>query len=429
MELIQSFQTRTTLAMTQRMLASLRVLQMSNSDLTDYLTEKAQENPCIELRLPSGAGGAGGEDFDQIAALRSDSPSLYSHVADQIELAFDDPKERRVAFGFLEALEPSGWMTTDPCVIALSCQVSSGLADAVLSQMKAFEPAGLFAGSLAECLRLQAEDRGVLTWELEALIENLPLLADGRRRELAELCDCEIGDLPEIIAILKQFDPKPGQSFLDDRPPVFPPDLTATRTADGWTVELNRSNLPSIAITDKAMPPLDRSHAEARAYRTRALSEARWLASALIRRQTTLLQTATAIISRQGAFLEDGSGSLRPLSLADIGEVVELHPSTISRAIAGRMIDTPIGALPLKSFFSRSFPSSQDGMEHSQQSVLKVVQRIVSTEDATKPLSDTAIAALAAKEGVTIARRTVAKFRGVLGIASSYARRVQSAVA
>lgn len=429
MELVQSFQTRTTLAMTQRMLASLHVLQMNNHDLTDYLTEKAEENPYVELRLPSGAGSAGGQEFDQIAALRSDSPSLYAHVADQIDLAFDAPHQRRVAFAFLEALEPSGWMTTAPDAVALSCQVPAEMAESVLVRLQALEPCGIFARSLAECLRLQAEDRGVLTWELEALIEHLPLLAEGRHAELAELCDCEPEDLPEIVKILRQFDPKPGQSFLDDRPPVFPPDLTARRTDDGWQVELNRSNLPSVVIAEDAVQSLDRSQTEARAYRSRALSEARWLASALIRRQTTLLQTATAIVTRQTAFLETGAGALRPLSLADIGETLELHPSTISRAIAGRMIDTPVGALPLKSFFSRSFPTSQDGLEHSQQAVLQVVQRIVSAEDTAKPLSDTAIAALAAKEGVTIARRTVAKFRGMLGIASSYARRSQSALA
>lgn len=414
--------------MTQRMQASLRILQMNNHDLTDFLAKKSQENPYVELRLPSSGGGGGApEDFDQIAALSSEGPSLYAHIADQIDLAFSEPRLRDIAYAFLEALEPSGWMSADPQMIAITCRVSKELAEAVLHRLQGFEPSGIFARSLAECLRIQAEDKGLLTWELEALIDNLPLLASGQTRKLADICDCDPEDIPEIAAMLRQFNPKPGQRFSDDRPPVFPPDLTARRGDKGWIVELNRSSLPAIEIAE-ASKKFDANESEARQYRARALSEARWLASTLVRRQTTLLQTATAIVAKQSAFLDQGPGALQPLSLADIGEELELHPSTISRAIAGRMIDTPIGALPLKSFFSRSFPSGQNGEAQSQDAVLQLVRRIVNGEDATRPLSDTAIADLAKKEGVTIARRTVAKFRGILGIASSYERRKQAAM-
>lgn len=434
LQLVQTLETRTTLAMTQRMQASLRILHMNNSDLTDFLTEKAQENPYVELRLPSSGGG---EDFDRIAALQSKGPSLYTHIADQIELTFDTPRLRRIAFALLEALEPSGWMTTPLTGIAMTCRVPEDLVTAVLLRMQGFEPSGIFARSLSECLRLQAEDQGVLTWELQALIDNLDLLVAGKNRQLADICDCEPEDIPEIAAMLRQFDPKPGQRFDDDRPPVFPPDLTAKQVQGGWRVELNRSSLPGIEVADPK--PIDRSQEEARKYRAQALSEARWLASTLIRRQTTLLQTATAIIAHQSAFLDGGPGALRPLALADIAETLELHPSTISRAIAGRMIDTPIGALPLKSFFSRTFPNASGANasgpnssgcdEHSQDAVLQLVRKIISAENPEQPLSDSAIATLAKNEGITIARRTVAKFRGILGIASSYDRRKQAVLA
>ncbi|MEM8571764.1 MAG: RNA polymerase factor sigma-54 [Pseudomonadota bacterium] len=428
MELVQSLQTTTSLVMTQRMQMSLKILHMNNQDLTDFLAKKAEENPYVELRMPSFSGGKS-EDFDQIAALSSDQPSLYSHISSQIELAFTDERRKRVAYAFLEALEPCGWMTTDPQIVALGCQVPSALAESVLSELKTFEPGGIFAASLSDCLRLQAMDQGLLTWELEALIDNLPLLAVGKTAELAEICDCEVEDIPEIVAILRQFDPKPGQKFLDDRAPVFPPDLTVRRGAEGWVVELNRSSLPAIEISDASRAATGTTQSETRAYRARALSEARWLASSLLRRQTTLLQTATAIVARQGAFLDRGAGSLEPLSLADIGEALELHPSTISRAIAGRLIDTPAGALPLKAFFSRSFPSNDGDAAPSQDAVLDMVRRIVGSEDPVSPLSDTAIAELAAKQGIKIARRTVAKFRGILGIASSYVRRRQAVLA
>ncbi len=420
MQLVQSLETRTTLAMTQRMQASLRILQMNNHDLTEFLAKKAEENPYVELRLPMSGGG--GEEFDRIAALQSQGQSLYAHVADQIDLAFTEPRLIAVAHAFLEALEPSGWMTADPAAIARATRVPEPVAHEVLRRLQGFEPAGLFARSLGECLRLQAEDRGVLTWELEALLAHLPLLAEGRTRELAEICDCEPEDLPEITAQLRQFDPKPGLAFDDDRAPVFPPDLTARRGPQGWVVELNRSSLPAIEVA--AAPPA--TDDAARAYRAHALSEARWLAGTLQRRQTTLLQTATTIVARQAAFLDAGPGALRPLALADIGEALELHPSTISRAIAGRMIDTPGGALPLKAFFSRAFPATGNDEAPSQDAVLALVQRILAEEDTARPLSDGEIAARAAQQGVRIARRTVAKFRGILGIASSYARRKQA---
>lgn len=417
MQLVQSLQTRTTLAMTQRMQASLRILQMNNHDLSEFLAKKAEENPYLDLRLPM-SGGTGGEEFDRIAALESAGQSLYGHVADQIDMAFDEPRLVAVAHAFLEALEPSGWMTTDPSVVAMSVRVPVSVAEAVLKRMQGFEPTGLFARSLGECLKLQAEEAGILNWELEALLDNLPLFAEGRLRELADICDCDPEDIPEIAAQLKQFDPKPGLAFDDDRTPVFPPDLTARRGQQGWIVELNRSTLPAIEIA----PAPAAGEKEARDYRARALSEARWLASTLRRRQSTLLQTATVIVERQSAFLDQGPGALQPLSLADIGEALELHPSTISRAIAGRMIDTPTGALPLKAFLSRSFPGGTDAAA-SQDAVLELVRRIFEGENPERPLSDTEVAELAAKEGVTIARRTVAKFRGILGIASSYARR------
>lgn len=427
MQLVQTLQTRTTLAMTQRMQASLRILQMNNADLAEFLTEKSLENPYVELRLPVSTGNASAADWDRIAALSAERPSLYAHVSGQIDLAFDAAPLRAIAHGFLELLEPSGWMTTPPETVALAQGVPVRVAEAVLARMRQFEPAGIFAGSLADCLRVQAEDEDLLTWELGALIDNLPLLAAGRVAELAEICDCEPQDIPEIAAILRRFDPKPGLRFSDDRPPVFPPDLTVRRAGSAWQVELNRSTLPAISVSQAALP---RDAAkEARRYRAHALSEARWLASTLLRRQTTLLQTATVIVARQHGFLERGPGALVPLSLNDVGEALELHPSTISRAIAGRMIDTPTGALPLKAFFSRAFPVGGDGEGASQDAVLHLVRRIVDGEDAEHPLSDAEIADLAAREGIPIARRTVAKFRGLLGIASSYARRRPAAAA
>ncbi len=426
MELVQSLTQKTSLAMTQRMQASLRLLRMNNQELAEYLAEQALENPCIDVRLPAGVSGPrtmSGPEWDAVSALQSQKPSLCAHVSEQIELTFSEPWQKRIAYAFLEALEPSGWLGTDVRAVAMACGVSEGKAEIVLKLLQRFEPAGLFARSLSECLRLQAEDQDLLTWELEALIDNLPLLAEGATAKLAEICDCAPDDIPDIAATLRRFNPKPGQSFADDRPPIFPPDLTARHVGGEWQVALNRSNLPTVRISDAALDGAAQAGKETRRYRTQALSNARWLVGALHRRQTTLLRIATTVIAHQSAFLEKGPGNLRPLSLEDVGATLDLHSSTISRAIAGRMIDTPLGALPVKSLFSRAFQPASGGSEQSQDCVLQLVCRIVGNEDRARPLSDTAIAKIAAREGVRMARRTVAKYRDVLGIASSYQRR------
>ncbi|MDY6858271.1 MAG: RNA polymerase factor sigma-54 [Pseudomonadota bacterium] len=433
MELIQSLSQKTSLAMTRRMQNSIRILQMSNQDLSAYLAAEALENPCLDVRLPEGVApaarplaqgptqAASGE-WDPVAALAAAPESLYAHVGRQIDLRFASAAERRVAYGFLDVLEPSGWLGASVEEVAAASACTVAFAETVLSALQECEPAGLFARSLAECLRLQARERDVLTWELAAVLDNLPLLAAGDLTTLAGICDCEPEDIGEILAVIRGFDPKPGQAFTADRPPVFPPDLTARKGPLGWEVELNRSHLPSVAVSADALSAAA-GNSEARAFSAQAMSSARWLVHTLERRQATLLQTATAIVRRQTGFLEHGPGHLNPLSLEDIAGDLGLHASTISRATSGRMIDTPRGAFPLKTFFCRAFPSGAGQQDLSQDAVLSLVRTIVAAEDPARPLSDTAIAKRAQSAGTKLARRTVTKYREALGIPSSYDRR------
>lgn len=405
--------------MTQRMQTSLNVLQMNNRDLTEFLKAKSSENPYITLHLPSAAYQT---DIwpDAVERLEAKGPSLYAHVSRQIAYTFDDPQSQDIAVAFLEALDPSGWLTTDIKTVALVCAVPLDQAEAVLKRLKRFEPAGLFSQSLSECLMRQAEDKGILTWELRTLIGHLPLLADQRFEELANLCDCAPADIPDIAAKLRQLNPKPGMWFDDDRPPVSPPDLVVESGPEGWTVALNKSNLPTITVSAEAQPSL--SEAQNHELHEKALSDARSIIQALEKRQSTLLRLGTFLVSYQTAFLEAGPSALRPLSLAQIGEALGLHPSTISRALSDRTVALPRGVVPMKAFLSRSFSASVESGAQSRNAVADLVKRIVRAEDPTRPLSDLAIVEKAAAEGVTLARRTVAKFRKSLGIPSSYQR-------
>lgn len=426
MELVQAYSQRQTTQMGGQMLHSLAILGMSSHDLSEHLTEQANANPFLAYRPPPAFVARGGPEFDAVAAVAAHRPSLMAHVVDQIEMAFTAPADRMIALRFAEALEPTGWLGQSVDSIALAAGVGQPRAEAVLRVLQGFEPTGLFARDLSECLLLQARDSDILTWEVQTLIGNFNLLMENRLAELADLCDCEVSDIPDILRQIRHLDPKPGLAFDHAPVPVFPPDLVASRGPEGWTVELNRATSPSIAVREDRLAD-GSADTQARAQRRKALAEARALALALQRRGDTLLRTAAVLVARQSAFLDKGPAYLVPLTLDDVAAELGVHASTISRAVSGRMIQTPTRALPLRAFFSRAVSGQGSAEAVSRDSAIDFVGRTVGAEDPRNPLSDDAIVVLAERAGLRIARRTVAKYRLTLGLASSYERRQQAA--
>jgi len=422
MNLAQTLSQRQTMQMAGQMLNSLAILGMSAQDLAEHLTEQATSNPYLTYRAPPAFVARGGEDFDAVAALAAHKPSLMAHVVDQIEMAFVEESDRWVALRFAEALDPTGWLSQPVDMIALAAGVSMARAEGVLSVLQGFEPTGLFARDLSDCLILQAREGDILTWEVETLIRNIGLLAENRLADLADLCDCDVSDIPDILKQIRHLNPKPGLAFDHQPVPVFPPDLIALRGPEGWRVELNRATSPHITVREDRFAD-GSADVSARAERRKALAEARALAQALERRGDTLLRTAAVLVARQSAFLDKGPAHLVPLTLEDVAAELGLHASTISRAVSGRMIQTPVRALPLRAFFSRAVSTQGGGEAVSRDSALDFVSRTVGSEDPTNPLSDDAIVVLAERAGLRIARRTVAKYRSTLGLASSYERR------
>lgn len=422
MQLIQTVQQRQVMQMGGEMLHSLSILGMSSEDLSDYLAERAETNPFLRYRPPAAFAARGGEAFDAVAALTADRPSLMAHVATQIELAFSRPADRILALRFAEALDQTGMLTQGLETLALQAGVPLVRAEAVLETLQTFEPAGLFARSLRECLTIQAREADILTWEVETLLVHLDLLAEGRLEALAELCDCEVSDIPDIVSKIRGLDPKPGLAFDHVPLPIFPPDLIASRGPEGWSVELNRATTPKIVVQPDAQGD-SAADIAARKARLKALAEARALALAIERRGDTLLRTAAVLVARQTAFLDDGPARLTPLTLEDVAAELGLHASTVSRAVSGRMIQTPARALPLRAFFSRAVSQAGSGPAVSRDRALGFVEEAVRREDPANPLSDDAIVSLAQRSGLHLARRTVAKYRSTLGLASSYERR------
>ncbi len=425
MEMMQTLSHRQTLQMGGQMLQSLSILGMSSQDLAEHLVEAARSNPFVSYRPPPAFAARTSADFDAVAAVAAHRPSLMAHVAEQIDLAFSTAADRLLALHFAEALEPTGWLGQPVEAIALAAGVSLPRALSVLGVLQGFEPTGLFARDLSECLLLQAREAEILTWEVETLIANLGLLVQNRQRELADLCDCDLADLPLILRQIRALNPKPGLAFDHDPAPVFPPDLIASQGAEGWRVELNRATLPAITVQEDRLANGSADPA-ARAARRKALAEARALALALERRGDTLLRAAAVLVARQSGFLDRGPAHLVPLTLDDVAAELGLHASTISRAVAGRMIQTGPRALPLRAFFSRALPGQCGAEPVSRDTALDFVGRVVGGEDPANPLSDDAIVGLADQAGLQIARRTVAKYRATLGLASSYERRRQA---
>lgn len=418
MAITQSLGLRPSLAMTARMQASLRILGMSAPALAAYLEEAERKNPFLTVRLPP-SYPAKGSDFDAVAALADTDNSLFAHVSQQIELSFRDDADKAIAYAFVESLEPTGWLSASAQQVARTCGCAHERAEAVLTACQNFEPAGLFARSLAECLRLQAREAGHLDRAMAATLDNLDAVAEGGQDQVAQDAGVTPAEIAAALGRLRSFDPKPGLVYTDRQAQIAPPDLSITRTAADWQVDLNWSTLPTVEVA--AAPDMVTLAGDPRRIARSALAEAHWLSRTFDRRNSTLLAAASAIVARQVMFLEHGPGHLRPLALSDIAEDLKLHVSTISRATGGRRMETPHGVLPLRAFFTRAVGDRDDGQ--TRDGAMAVIRRIVEAEDPARPLSDAVIATRAKAEGADISRRAVAKYRDLLGIPNSYQRK------
>lgn len=281
-----------------------------------------------------------------------------------------------------------------------------------MQKIQHIDPPGLFARSLAECLKLQAEDAEVLTEELSCLLDNLPMLARGEFDELAMVCGCSRKDIAAHFATIRGFNPKPGLAFGFDDIGSAAPDLVVSMSADSIKVDLNRSSLPTITVRDATgLTEADQ----------RMLDAAKSVARAVERRNISTLQIATEIIRRQSEFLRDGPASLKPLTLRDVAKATGLHESTVSRVTAGLRVDTPRGPLGLRDFFSGALATEGDPI--STAAVRTRIGAMIEAEDPAHPLSDAEIAARLSDDGIQIARRTVTKYREGLRMPGIAARR------
>jgi RNA polymerase sigma-54 factor len=401
--------------------------------------------PSEPSALITGAGGSQNFDSDDrgIDELVSTRPNLREHLGEQLRLTFADRTDRLIGAHLIALLEPSGRLSADPADIARVLGAELARVERVRARMMAFDPCGMFARSLAECLAAQLRERNRLDPCMQALLDNLDLLARREHRKLCTLCAVDAEDLADMIAEVRALDPKPGASWeVSALPPVIPDVLMRAApiklangtdpsdTAD-WILELNPETMPRVLVNEAFAARVSRStrpgERETRAFVSERLATANWLVKSLQQRAHTILKVASEIVRRQDAFFIHGVSHLRPLILRDIADAVQLHESTVSRVTANKYISTPRGIFELKYFFTTAIAGA-GGQTHSAEAVRFRIRAMVGAETADDVLSDDAIVAALRHEGVDIARRTVAKYREALRIPSSVQRKREKTV-
>ncbi|MDS4011650.1 MAG: RNA polymerase factor sigma-54 [Defluviicoccus sp.] len=353
-------------------------------------------------------------------------PTLKDHLWGQVVLDIDDPVDRLIAAHLIDLLDDAGYLTGEPGAIADLLGCAEGRVASVLARLQRFDPPGIFARTLAECLRLQLHDRDRLDRTMACLLDHLDLVGRREWGALCRLCEIDGETLNRALAEIRSLNPKPALIFdYAEVQPVIPDIFVRPRPKGGWAIELNSDALPRVLVNNRYYAVVSRavrSKAE-RQYISECLQSANWLVKALHQRATTILKVATEIVRRQEGFLAHGVQSLRPLVLRDIAEALGLHESTISRVTSNKFMATPRGIYELKFFFTHAVGGSNGDDAHSAAAVRHRLKALIQEESPDRILSDDALAETLQKEGIDIARRTVAKYREALGISSSVLRR------
>jgi RNA polymerase sigma-54 factor len=372
-----------------------------------------------------GSGGHDGEAPDFEARLTSEA-TLHEHLQRQLDLATADPAERLIGRNLIDAINEAGYLTEPIETVAERLGAGPVAVERVLGLIHSFEPSGIGARDLVECLALQLRERNRYDPAMQALLQNLDLVA---RRDLAALrraCGVDEEDLSEMLTELRQLDPKPGRAFGGAPVEVLIPDVFVRAAPDGsWLIELNPDTLPRVLVNQTYFAKVSRSarNEAEKTFLTDCLQNANWLTRSLEQRSKTILKVAAEIVRQQDGFFVHGVSHLRPLTLKTIADAIGMHESTVSRVTSNKAIGTSRGTFEMKYFFSAAIPSANGVDAHSSEAVRHRIKQLIDGEPPDAILSDDALVRKLKGEGIDIARRTVAKYRESLRIPSSVERR------
>jgi RNA polymerase sigma-54 factor len=442
------------LVMTPQLRDAIAMLQMNNLDLQAHLEQELEHNPFLEqdekreetdtpephennevFDAGSSAyqGSGGSMQFnDPINAIENTVAAkgdLRTHLMEQVNVSIKDARDKMIAALLVDRLDESGYLRGSVAEHAQSLGCSEERIEALLKKLRHFDPTGIFANDLTDCLALQLEEREVMSEPFKTLLNNLDKLASADFDILQTQCNVTDGELQDMIALIRTLNPKPSSGFDYTIAQTAIADILMERRAKheggGWKVHLNHETLPKVLINQDYVAMIEtKSVGKAdKKFLNDKLHSANWLVQALDQRAQTILKVATSIIETQEGFFLFGVEYLKPLTLREIAEDIGVHESTVSRITIDKFIGTPRGLFPLKFFFGSGVGSSDGGSDIAASAIKAKIKAMIEAEDKNKILSDDAITKAFKAEGIAIARRTVAKYREAMHIPASSKRR------
>ncbi len=370
--------------------------------------------------MPGSAEGAENYDLDDFVAGQV---SLRDHLGQQIPFILPDMADRLIAQNLVDQLDEAGYLQADVAEAGERLGTDAEDVERVLAALQTLDPPGVFARSLAECLAIQLRQKDRFDPAMQALVENLELLARRDFVTLKRLCGVDEEDLLDMLGEIRQLNPKPGSGFEAGVSEAIMPDVVVRPSSDGsWLVELNPDTLPRVLVNQSYFAHVTKN-GEDHAFLSECLQSANWLTRSLDQRAKTIMKVASEIVRQQDAFLMHGVDHLRPLNLKTVAEAIKMHESTVSRVTSNKYMLTPRGLFELKYFFTVSISAVEGGDSHSAEAVRHKIRTLIVQESPDAVLSDDDIVDMLKKSGIDLARRTVAKYREAMNIASSVQRR------
>ncbi|WP_246785789.1 RNA polymerase factor sigma-54 [Bradyrhizobium sp. cir1] len=451
------------LVMSPQLMQAIKLLQLSNLDLTAFVEEELERNPLLERASGEAAGvesltgggevsaeqpaaaaarndqdaaptahtewggaSSGDEDYNLEAFVAAET-TLLGSLAEQLSVAVTSPTQRMIGQYLIDLVDEAGYLPPDLGGATERLGATQEDVENVLAVLQKFDPPGVCARNLSECLAIQLRELDRYDPAMQALVEHLDLLAKRDIASLRKLCGVDDEDIADMIGEIRRLNPKPGMKFGSARLQTMVPDVYVRPGPDGgWHVELNSDTLPRVLVNQTYYSELSKKIGKDgdKSYFTDALQNASWLVRALDQRARTILKVATEIVRQQDGFFTHGVAHLNPLNLKDVAEAIQMHESTVSRVTANKYMATNRGTFELKYFFTASIASADGGEAHSAEAVRHHIKQLIDSEEPAAVLSDDTIVERLRASGIDIARRTVAKYREAMRIPSSVQRRL-----
>jgi RNA polymerase sigma-54 factor len=393
----------------------------------DAATSRSNSDGLMAYSEWASVGSAGRNNNDyNLEAFVSVETTLADHLAEQLALTVADPARRMIGQYLIDLVDEAGYLNGDLALVAEKLGAPTAEVDAVLAILQGFDPPGICARNLTECLAIQLKERNRFDPAMQALVAHLDLLAKRDLVALRRICGVGEEDLTDMIGEIRKLNPKPGLAFGSiQMQPIVPDVFVRSGPNGGFIVELNSDTLPKVLVNQAYHAELAKTAKDDKdkTYFADCLQTATWLMRALDQRAKTILKVSTEIVRQQDAFFAHGVQHLRPLNLKTIADAIDMHESTVSRVTANKYMATSRGIFELKYFFTSAIAAADGGEAHSAEAVRHRIRQLIEAETADYVLSDDTIVEKLREAGIDIARRTVAKYREAMRIASSVQRR------